>query len=117
MLLVLVTQTTPSPFWVNVKREKHFEISFGCTEAEKFENLGNATKSYFEDRTAVLPALATSSKEVTIEIVITDEPKIEPPRVQSPISTKVLTFFFILINCVIIFYNRILILIVGREEG
>jgi hypothetical protein len=91
------------------KRKSALKSPSAALKKKKAKILAKRSKSYFEDRTTVLPALATSSKEVTIEIVTTDEPKLEPPRVQSPISTKVLTFFFVLINCVIILYNRILI--------
>jgi hypothetical protein len=56
--------------------------------------LARQSKSYYEDSVAVLPAPAISTKEVT------DEPKPEPPPVQSPISTEVLVVTFC-ISCYI----------------
>lgn len=36
----------------------------------------------------VFPASVISTKKTAIEVVITDEPKVEPSKVPSPTSTK-----------------------------
>lgn len=61
----------------------------GAPKHKKVKFLARQSKYYCEDRAAVLPTSAISTKETAIEVVLIDEPMVEPSKVPSPTFIKV----------------------------
>jgi hypothetical protein len=63
------------------KKEKCFKISFGCSKAKRVKFFANRPKSCYAERATSIPALST---------VAIDEPKVQTPKDESPITSKVI---------------------------
>lgn len=76
------------------KRKSALKSPSAAPKKKKVKVLAKQPKSYYEERAAVLPTLVTSVKEVTIAAAPADEPKVESPKVQLLVSTKVMVDVF-----------------------
>lgn len=71
------------------KRKSALKYPSGAPKHKKVKILARQSKYYCEDRATLLPTSAISTKEIAIEVVLIDEPMVEPSKVPSPTSIKV----------------------------